>query len=201
MLVLMQSDAEICQILSVLSFSAGLSRWRKRSRSGCRVSGGNNKTCAHARHVCHFGREHVALLNSPYRRGSCIAFRPHTEIIALEGGDHLESVRWRNSQMGQTTEHKIRHVFLMTGADPNTSWLDGYVALDPKGFIKTGSELSPENLSASRWPLLRPPYLLESLFAGGVRSGRRARRQHQACCVRGGVKDQSRSHLFIVLQE
>jgi thioredoxin reductase len=166
MLVLMQSDAEIGQILSVLSFSAGLSRWRKRSRSGCRVSGGNNKTCAHARHVCHFGREHVALLNSPYRRGSCIAFRPHTEIIALEGGDHLESVRWRNSQMGQTAEHKIRHVFLMTGADPNTSWLDGYVALDPKGFIKTGSELSPENLSAARWPLLRPPYLLEACLPG-----------------------------------
>jgi thioredoxin reductase (NADPH) len=88
--------------------------------------------------------------------------------------------------MGQTAEHKIRHVFLTTGADPNTSWLDGCVSLDPKGFIKTGSELSPENLSAARWPLLRPPYLLESLFAGGVRGGRRARRQHQACCVRGG---------------
>ncbi len=44
-----------------------------------------------------------------------IAFRPHTEIIALEGGDQPESVRWRNSQMGQTAEHKIRHVFLMTG--------------------------------------------------------------------------------------
>ena len=54
-----------------------------------------------------------------------IAFRPPTEIMALEGGDHLEPVRWRNSQMGQTAEHKIRHVFLMTGADPNTSWLDG----------------------------------------------------------------------------
>jgi thioredoxin reductase (NADPH) len=79
-----------------------------------------------------------------------IAFRPHTEIIALEGGDHLESVRWRNSQTGQTAEHKIRHVFLMTGADPNTSWLDGCVALDPKCFIKTGSGLSPENLSAAR---------------------------------------------------
>jgi thioredoxin reductase (NADPH) len=44
-----------------------------------------------------------------------IAFRPHTEIVALEGGDQPESVRWRNSQVGQTAEHKIRHVFLMTG--------------------------------------------------------------------------------------
>ena len=49
----------------------------------------------------------------------------HTEIVALEGGDHLESVRWQNNQTGQTEEHKIRHVFVMTGAAPNTAWLDG----------------------------------------------------------------------------
>ena len=38
----------------------------------------------------------------------------------------------------QYEEHKIRHVFLMTGAAPNTRWLDSYVVLDDKGFIKTG---------------------------------------------------------------
>ena len=54
-----------------------------------------------------------------------IVFRPHTEIVALEGGDHLESVSWRNSQTGQTEEHNISHVFVMTGAAPNTRWLDG----------------------------------------------------------------------------
>ena len=54
-----------------------------------------------------------------------IVVRPHTEIVALEGGDHLELVRWQNIQTGQIEEHKIRHIFIMTGADPNTSWLDG----------------------------------------------------------------------------
>ena len=105
-----------------------------------------------------------------------IVFRPYTEIIALQGDDHLESVSWRNNQTGLTEWHNIRHVFLMTGADPNTDWLDGCIALDPKGFIKTGSDLSPENLSAAHWPLVRPPYLLESslpgVFAvGDVRGG------------------------------
>jgi thioredoxin reductase (NADPH) len=105
-----------------------------------------------------------------------IAFRPHTEIVALKGGDHLESVRWQNSQTGQTEEHKIRHVFVMTGATPNTHWLDGCVPLDAKGFIKTGPDLSPENLSAALWPLARQPHLLETslpgVFAvGDVRGG------------------------------
>ena len=31
-----------------------------------------------------------------------IVFRPHTEIIALQGDDHLDSVSWRNNQTGLT---------------------------------------------------------------------------------------------------
>jgi thioredoxin reductase (NADPH) len=105
-----------------------------------------------------------------------IILRPHTEIVELEGSDHLESVRWRNNQTGQIEEHNIRHVFIMTGADPNTRWLDGCVALDAKGFIKAGPDLSPEDLNAARWPLARRPYLLETslpgVFAiGDVRGG------------------------------
>jgi thioredoxin reductase (NADPH) len=105
-----------------------------------------------------------------------IVLRPHTEIVALDGGNHLESVRWRNNQTEQIEEQIIRHVFMMTGADPNTGWLNGCVALDAKGFIKTGSDLSPEDLSTARWPLSRPPYLLETslpgVFAvGDVRGG------------------------------
>jgi thioredoxin reductase (NADPH) len=105
-----------------------------------------------------------------------IVLHPHTEIVALEGGDHLESIHWRNNQTGQIEEHNIRHVFIMTGADPNTRWLEDCVALDAKGFIKTGPDLSPEELSAAHWPLARSPYLHETsspgVFAvGDVRGG------------------------------
>ncbi|MFL6489631.1 MAG: FAD-dependent oxidoreductase [Nitrososphaera sp.] len=105
-----------------------------------------------------------------------VLMHPHTEIVAFEGSNHLESVRWQNNQTGQIEEHNIRHAFIMTGADPNTHWLDGCVALDAKGFIKTGLDLSPEDLNAARWPLARRPYLLETslpgVFAiGDVRGG------------------------------
>jgi thioredoxin reductase (NADPH) len=105
-----------------------------------------------------------------------ILFQPQTQIVALEGGDHLDSVHWRSGQTGQMKQHEIRHVFVMTGADPNTRWLKDCVVLDAKGFISTGPDLSPENLSTASWPLTSQSYLLETslpyIFAvGDVRGG------------------------------
>jgi thioredoxin reductase (NADPH) len=105
-----------------------------------------------------------------------IDLRTHTELTALEGTDHLERVSWRDQQTGEAETRDIRHVFVMTGATPSTQWLEGCVALDAKGFIKTGPDLSPEELAAARWPLARAPYLLETSLpgvfaAGDVRSG------------------------------
>ena len=105
-----------------------------------------------------------------------IVVRPRTQIVALEGNGHLERVRWQDDRRGEPETNDIRHVFMMTGAVPNTGWLERCIALDEKGFIKTGSQLSAEDLTAARWPLTRPPYLLESsrpgVFAvGDVRGG------------------------------
>jgi thioredoxin reductase (NADPH) len=105
-----------------------------------------------------------------------IELRTHTEIIALEGSDRLERVTWRDNQTGKIERQDIRHAFLMTGAVPNTGWLDGCLVLDDKGFIKTGPDLSPEELAAASWPLGRSPYFLETsiplVFAvGDARAG------------------------------
>jgi thioredoxin reductase (NADPH) len=105
-----------------------------------------------------------------------ITLHPRTELVALEGNRSLQRVRWRDNVSGLEETQEIRHVFMMTGAMPNTGWLDGCVALDAKGFIKTGSDLSRDDLDASRWPLARAPHLLETslpgVFAvGDVRGG------------------------------
>ena len=105
-----------------------------------------------------------------------IVLHTRTEMVALEGGDHLERVRWRDRESGKLETYPIRHVFVMTGAVPNTHWLEGCLALDVKGFIRTGPDLTPDDLKTAQWPLARPPHLLETslpgVFAvGDVREG------------------------------
>ena len=105
--------------------------------------------------------------------GKNITLRPFTQITALEGDGRLERVRFVDSRKHETMTLPVRHVFLMTGALPNTEWLQRCVALDEKGFVKTGPDVTQEELTS--WPLKRPPYLLETnrpgVFAvGDVRS-------------------------------
>src|SRR5438552_2495613 len=97
-----------------------------------------------------------------------------TEIVALEGNGHLERVAWRSGRDGAVETQNVRHVFTMTGAEPSTKWLTGCLALDDKGFVKTGPALTPDDLV--HWPLRRQPYWLETslpgvLAVGYVRSG------------------------------
>ena len=96
--------------------------------------------------------------------------------IRLIGNDHLETVEWRNNKTGEVEKHSITALFSMIGAVPNSDWLGGCITCDEAGFIKTGSDLSPEELEHAHWPLSRPPYLLETslpgVFAvGDVRAG------------------------------
>jgi len=105
-----------------------------------------------------------------------ITLHTRTQISCLEGEDELEQVTWSDARTGEQERRPIRHVFLMTGAAPNTEWLKDCVNLDEKGFVRTGTDLSQDELTAARWPLSRAPYLMETslpgVFAvGDVRSG------------------------------
>jgi thioredoxin reductase (NADPH) len=88
-----------------------------------------------------------------------------TEIVGLEGDTQLERVTWQDKNTGEKSTRDIRHVFIMAGASPRTEWLKGCVALDSKGFILTGRDLDPV-LHEFKWPLSRPPLMLETSLPG-----------------------------------
>jgi len=98
-----------------------------------------------------------------------VKIHTRTELVELIGGKGLQRVRYRQAS-SPIEECAIEHVFLFLGAEPNTGWLDGCVALDDKGFVLTGPALPPGS-----WKLSRVPYFLETsrpgIFAvGDVRS-------------------------------
>jgi thioredoxin reductase (NADPH) len=102
----------------------------------------------------------------------------NSELVGLEGESDLDEVNWINNQTGQMRSAPARHLFVMTGASPNTNWLRGRLALDDKGFILTGRDLplAVEPDQSPSWRLSRPPQMLETslpgVFAvGDVRSG------------------------------
>ena len=103
-----------------------------------------------------------------------ITLHTRTQLSSLEGDGKLERIAWLGPAGAQLRD--IAHVFLMTGAAPNTGWLKDCVCLDDKGFVRTGPQLSAQDLAGAHWPLERAPHLLETcipgVFAvGDVRSG------------------------------
>ena len=107
---------------------------------------------------------------------SNITLHANTEITSLEGTDQLERVAWKTAPGHVLQTHAIGHVFLMTGAVPSTRWLKGCIALNDKGFVRTGSDLTAADLPAAQASGGRPLQPFETnwpgIFAvGDVRCG------------------------------
>ena len=98
-------------------------------------------------------------------RSDQITLYPHSEVSALAGDTSLQSVTWTNRASGQPTTRPARSIFVMIGAEPNTQWAAGCLALDAQGFICTGAKAGADADS---------PYVTsrEGVYAvGDVRSG------------------------------
>ena len=93
-----------------------------------------------------------------------ITLHTHSSVTALEGDSYLRHVTWTNAETGAEQRHAIGNMFVMIGAEPNTDWLDGCLALDARGFVQTGADATG---AASPYATSKP-----GIFAiGDVRSG------------------------------
>jgi thioredoxin reductase (NADPH) len=73
---------------------------------------------------------------------------PYTEVTALAGDTYLRQVTLTNRNSGASRAHPIANLFLMIGAEPNTEWLNGCLALDAKGFVRTGRDAEDRALAS-----------------------------------------------------
>jgi thioredoxin reductase (NADPH) len=96
-----------------------------------------------------------------------IASRPNiwtlfgTQVVAAHGESSLEAIEVANGA-GKTQRLESGGLFIMIGADAETSWLPQEIAVDDRGYVLTGTDVR----EAGRWKLERDPYLLETSVPG-----------------------------------
>ncbi len=106
-----------------------------------------------------------------------IHLHTRAQITTLFGDDkRLTGIEFENRGQAIRARLETPFVFLFLGARPCTSWLEGALALDDKGFIKTGADLDSQTLSnfgtvSDRRPTLFETSLPRVYAVGDVRSG------------------------------
>jgi thioredoxin reductase (NADPH) len=94
-----------------------------------------------------------------------------SELAALHGehAGSLAAVTIRDRSSGETRPLPVRQLFMFIGAEPNTTWLDGCVDLDERGYVLTGATGTAHTSTAARYALQTS---LPRVFAiGDVRGG------------------------------
>lgn len=143
------------------------------------VVGGANSAGQAAMYLAHTARHVHVIVRGPdlaatmsdylvQRIASSLKITVHllTEVTGLAGDRYLRQVSWTDRRTGTTETCAIANLFLMIGAQPNTEWLEGCLALDAKGFIRTGADEKGQAL-ASPFSTSKP-----GIFAvGDVRAG------------------------------
>ena len=93
-----------------------------------------------------------------------------TEVVGAHGDDHLESLTLANRDTGTVEEVQASLLFVFIGAQPRTDWLGEEIVRDAKGFVVTGQDLLLPAYE-KRWPLPRPPFVLETSVPGVFAAG------------------------------
>lgn len=105
-----------------------------------------------------------------------ITVRPNTELAAVEGEEHLESLTLTHTETGETETLPADAIFIFIGSVPRTDIVANIVERSDEGFVLTGPDLLRNGSRPRGWKPKRDPFLLETsvpgIFAAGdVRDG------------------------------
>ena len=95
-----------------------------------------------------------------------VAVRAGTEVVEACGDGHLERLVLADRTTGRKQTVEAGSMFVFIGAAPRTEWLDGVIARDERGFVRTGPDLVVGGQRPPGWSLDRDPYHLESSVPG-----------------------------------
>ncbi len=88
-----------------------------------------------------------------------VTLRSRTVVAELHGNRSLSGITLRHPDHG-TSEVPATGLFSFIGAEPGTVWLNGEVATDDRGFIRTDRDLAPSDLGrrvGDAWGAIRFP--------------------------------------------
>jgi thioredoxin reductase (NADPH) len=123
-----------------------------------------------------------------------IEVQTHAEVTAVHGENNLTGLTLLNNQTGVTKEVATKSLFIFIGAKPETEWLNGLVARDPRGFIYAGADLK-QSQDFRGWNRDRDPFLLETSVPGIFVAG--DVRHNSVKRVASGVGEGSIAIMFI----
>jgi thioredoxin reductase (NADPH) len=115
------------------------------------------------------------LIEQLERKHDVVRVLPESEVVGVEGSDHLSAIVVR-ARSGGETRLETDALFVFIGADAETGWLPDEVLRDADGYVLTGRDAEAARAPESPWPLGRDAYLLETsvprvFAAGDVRHG------------------------------
>ncbi|MBI4372835.1 MAG: thioredoxin-disulfide reductase [Candidatus Omnitrophica bacterium] len=64
-----------------------------------------------------------------------------TVVTRIEGDKKVEKLRIKNLKSGEEKDFKTDGIFVFIGHDPATKFLQGFIELDEKGYVKTNDKL------------------------------------------------------------
>jgi thioredoxin reductase (NADPH) len=164
-------------------YGAGISEARALGAVNACVVGGGNSAGQLAIFLSEVGANVTLIVRGPLlskamsdylvteiEANSAIRVLLTSQITAAAGERSLESVTILDTSSGEVEQVPSEALFVMIGAQPHTGWLEP-IARDPRGFVLTGSDLLADETSRQKWPLARPPLMLETSMPGVFAAG------------------------------